>query len=82
MKTIVSDQDTHTRQSIKRFLGSFYLLLTHTRNIFFSAQPLKHTDLILVHVPQSGDSGKLTEKTLKVLVIPGLNDIDKFIIFI
>lgn len=30
-----------------------------------SAQPLKHTDLILVHVPQSGDSGKLTEKTLK-----------------
>ena len=28
---------------------------------------LKHTDLILVHVPLSGDSGKVTEKTIKVI---------------
>lgn len=28
---------------------------------------LKHTDVILVHVPLSGDSGKVTEKTIKVI---------------
>lgn len=30
-----------------------------------SSNSLKHTDLILVHVPLSGDSGKVTEKTIK-----------------
>lgn len=34
---------------------------------FCSMQPLKHTDLIFVHVPQTGDIGKITEKTMKVL---------------
>ena len=38
------------------------------RNNSHHLHSLRHADLILVHVPQSGDSGKLTEKTPKVSI--------------
>ena len=36
------------------------------KNHLFSVQPIKNVDLIFIHVPLSGDSGKFTEKAPKV----------------
>lgn len=36
------------------------------KNHLFSVQPIKNVDLIFIHVPLSGDSGKFAEKAPKV----------------
>lgn len=32
----------------------------------FSSLPLRFVDVVFVHIPRGGDSGKVTEKTFKV----------------